>query len=427
MNAEAPKPSLPSKVDVVIIGAGAAGLGAAKRLSEAHPPVAFVVLEARVRAGGRAHTLSGRSGAAIDLGAGWLHSADQNPWVGVAENLGFTVDRSAPPWMRPALDVNFTSTDQADYRRAFEALEDRLEAAVTGSDRVASELMDPADARWAPLLNAFSGYYNGAPFTDISVHDYAAYQPTEENWRVRQGYGALMSAFATPYPILFEAPVRVIDRRGSRLRIVSPAGEVEAGAVIVTVPTGVLADGALAFDPPLPDKQAAADALPLGHVNKAFLKVANPDALPQDIHLFGRTDSADTGSYTLRPLGNPVIEGFFGGDLAAALEREAEGAFAAFAIDEICNLLGSDLRRALTPIAESRWGRDPYARGAYSHAKPGQAGARAILAAPIEDRIFFAGEACSPHAFSTAHGAFETGVEAADRVLAEMRTKGRAG
>jgi monoamine oxidase len=155
-------------------------------------------------------------------------------------------------------------------------------------------------------------------------------------------------------------------------------------------------------------------------VNKAFLKVATPDALPQDVHLFGRTDSADTGSYTLRPLGNPVIEGFFGGDLAAALEREAGGAFAAFAIDELCNLLGSGLRRGLTPIAESRWGRDPYARGAYSHAKPGQAGARAILAAMIEDRIFFAGEACSPHAFSTAHGAFETGVEAAESAMAGL-------
>jgi monoamine oxidase len=411
------KPSLPSKVDVVVIGAGAAGLGAAKRLSEAHPPVAFVVLEARARVGGRAVTLKGRSGAAIDLGAGWLHSADQNPWVGVAEDLGFTVDQSPPPWMRPALDVNFSRSDQADYRRAFQAFEDKLEAAAAKPDRTAAELMDPADARWAPLLNAFSGYYNGAPFTDISVHDYAAYQPTDENWRLREGYGALMAAFATPFPILFDAPVRVIDRRGPRLRIISPAGEVEADAVIVTVPTGVLADGALAFDPPLRDKQAAADALPLGHVDKAFLKIATPDALPIDIHLFGRTDSADTGSYTLRPLGNPVIEGFFGGDLAAALEGEPDGAFAAFAIDEITNILGSNVRRALTPIAESRWGRDPYAMGAYSHAKPGQAGARAILAAPVEDRIFFAGEACSAHAFSTAHGAFETGVDAAERVI----------
>jgi monoamine oxidase len=423
--ASTPKPSLPSKVDVAVIGAGAAGLGAAKRLSEAHPPVAFVVLEARDRVGGRALTLTGRSGAALDLGAGWLHSADQNAWVDVAEALQFTIDRSSPPWMRPALDVNFSARDQADYRRAFQAFEDRLEAAAAKPDREAADLMDPADARWAPLLNAFSGYYNGAPFTDISVHDYAAYQPTEENWRVREGYGALMTAFAGAFPIAFEAPVRVIDRRGPRLRIISPAGEVEADAVIVTVPTGVLADGALAFDPPLPDKQAAADALPLGHVDKAFLKIATPDALPIDIHLFGRTDSADTGSYTLRPLGNPVIEGFFGGDLAAELEREPEGTFCAFAIDEIANLLGSNLRRALTPIAESRWGRDPYARGAYSHAKPGQAAMRAALARPVEDRIFFAGEACSAHAFSTAHGAFETGVAAADRVIAGLGTTRR--
>jgi monoamine oxidase len=343
--------------------------------------------------------------------------------VGVAEDLGFNVDRTAPPWTRPALDVNFSRTDQADYRRAFQAFEDKLAAAAAEPDRVAAELMDPADARWAPLLNAFSGYYNGAPFSDISVHDYAAYQPTEENWRVRQGYGALMTAFATPFPILFGAPVRLIDRRGSRLRIITPAGEVEAGAVIVTVSTGVLADGALAFDPPLPDKQTAAGALPLGHVDKAFLKIATPEALPIDALVYGRTDSADTGSYTLRPMGHPVIEGFFGGDLAAGLEGEPEGAFCAFAIDEITNLLGSHLRRALTPIAESRWGRDPYAQGAYSHAKPGLAGMRAILAAPVEGRIFFAGEACSPHAFSTAHGAFETGVAAAEATMSGLASK----
>ncbi len=405
--------------DIAIIGAGAAGLGAAHTLAKAKAD--FVVLEARERVGGRGHTLSGRSGAAIDLGCGWLHSADRNPWAGIAEDLGFTLDTSPPSWARQAFDVNFPAAEQHAYRQAFDALETRLEAAAGEPDRPASELMDPEQARWKPLLNAFSGYYNGAPFEDISVHDYAAYQPTEENWRVREGYGALMGAFGAELPIRLGAAVTRIDRSGSTIVIDSAAGLVKARAVIVCVPTGVLAHGALVFDPPLPDKLEAADALPLGHVDKAFLRLAEPDALPIDSHLFGRTDTADTASYTLRPMGNPVIECFFGGALAQGLEGEAQGAFCAFAMDELANLLGSDMRRGLNPIAESRWGMDPFARGAYSHARPGLAGMRAVLARPVEDRIFFAGEACSPHAFSTAHGAYETGVQAAEAALAGGR------
>ena len=412
---------LPSQADVVIIGAGAAGLGAAKRLSEAAAAgrggLDFVVVEARKRVGGRAHTLTGRSGAAIDLGCGWLHSADQNAWARLAEPLGFTLDRSPPPWAKPALEVNFPREAQRAYQKAFAALEARLEAAASEPDQRASALMDPQDARWNPLLNAFSGYYNGAPFDDISVHDYAAYQPTETNWRVREGYGALMSAFAADLPILFGAEATRLDHGGARLRITSAGGEVEARAAIVAVPTGVLAHGSLRFDPPLPAKLEAADALPLGHVDKAFLRIARPEALPVDGLLYGRTDTAATGSYSLRPMGYGVIEGFFGGDLAKGLEREGSGAFAAFATDELVAVLGSDMRAALTPIAESAWASDPFARGAYSHARPGMSAMRAALAEPVEARIFFAGEACSPHAFSTAHGAYETGVAAAEAAL----------
>lgn len=412
-------PGTAGVVEVAVVGAGAAGIGAAHRLKAAGREV--VVLEARDRAGGRALTLTGRSGAAIDLGCGWLHSADQNPWVGIAEELGFTIDQSEPAWLRPAMDVNFPEAGQRAYRAAFEALEERLEkAALEGPDRPASELFTPEDARWVPLFHAFSGYYNGAPFDEVSLKDYAAYQPTEENWRVREGFGRAIAAHAEGLPILFGWPVRVIDRSGAPLKLSGPAGELTADTVIVTVPTGVLAAESLRFEPALPDKLEAADALPLGHVDKAFLKIAEPEALPVERRLVGRTDTADTASYNLRPLGFPVIEAFFGGDLAAALEQEAEGAFGAFAIDQIVAALGSDMRRILSPIAETRWGVDPFTLGAYSRARVGMAHMRRVLAEPVEDRIFFAGEACSPHAFSTAHGAYETGVAAAEAALAAV-------
>jgi monoamine oxidase len=182
------------------------------------------------------------------------------------------------------------------------------------------------------------------------------------------------------------------------------------------VPASVIAAGALPFRPALPDKTAAAEALPLGLANKLFLRVDMADDLPLERRVYGAVDRASTGSYHLRPFGRPLIEGYFGGALARELETQGDAAVAAFAIDELAAQLGSDIRARLTPLVVSAWSRDPFARGSYSYATPGQAAARAALAAPVDERLFFAGEAVSARDFSTAHGAYRTGVAAAEQV-----------
>jgi monoamine oxidase len=166
-------------------------------------------------------------------------------------------------------------------------------------------------------------------------------------------------------------------------------------------------------------RQAAAD-LPLGLANKVFLKLDEPEMFAADSHLFGDPSRTETGSYALRPLGLPLVQGFLGGRCARELEREGQGAAAAFALEELTALLGSSFRVKAHPIAETRWAADPWSGGSYSHALPGLAGARATLARTFAGRIAFAGEACSPHAFSTAHGAAQSGREAADRILAAL-------
>jgi len=407
--------SLPSEVDVAIIGAGAAGLGAAQALKNSG--LSFVVLEARDRVGGRGHTIQAAPGVIFDVGCGWLHSADKNSFVNIAGQLHFEIDRTLPPWRERAFGKAFPQKERDDFIRALDAFYDRAEqAARSGRDGAANLCLEPGN-RWNPMIDAISTYVNGCELDQVSISDMDAYEDTNINWRVRHGYGALMAAYGAPLPLAFNCNVTLIDHSGRRLRIETSLGTLTANKAIVTVPTNLIAQEAIRFHPVLPAKVDAAAGLPLGLADKVVLALDEPEALPKDGNLRGATMRTAMGAFHLRPLGQACVEGFFGGRFAQALEDAGSGALAAQAIDEIVALLGSDFRRKLKPLAESRWAHDPFARGSYSDALPGHAGKRAVLAAPVDGRMFFAGEATSPNFFSTAHGARDSGERAAGEVL----------
>ena len=185
--------------------------------------------------------------------------------------------------------------------------------------------------------------------------------------------------------------VTLIDHSGKRIRIETSQGTLTADKVIVTVPTNLIADEAIRFHPPLPAKVDAARGLPLGLADKVMLALAEPEALPVEGNLRGATMRTEMGTYHIRPFGQPCIEGFFGGRFAQSLEDAGPGAIAAASIDEIVGFLGNDFRRKLKPLAESRWAHDPFARGSYSHALPGHADKRAVLAAPVDGRSVLCG------------------------------------
>ncbi|WP_373622124.1 flavin monoamine oxidase family protein [Methylobacterium sp. OAE515] len=408
--------------DVAIVGAGAAGLAAARRLSERRPELRIRVLEAAERTGGRAHTIVPPAiGAPLDLGCGWLHGAESNPWLPIAEALGLRVDRTPAPWDVQYRDLGFPPEDQTAYAAAAEAFAARQAAAARDPvDRPLAALLEPGNP-WNPLLDAVSGYVSGAELADLSLHDSARYRVHGSDWRVADGYGRAVAAYGAGLPVTLGTPVTRIDHGvAGPVRLETPRGTLQAGAVIVTVSTNVLAEGGLRFAPALPDKIAAAQDLPLGLANKVFLHLAAPEALPADGHLIGNPRSARTGAYHLRPFGRPVIEGYFGGALARDLERAGDAAAAAFALDELAGLLGAAFRRRASGLTVTRWGRDPSVRGSYAYARPGAAGQRAILATPVEGRLFFAGEATSPDAFTTVRGAYESGLRAADEVLSAL-------
>ncbi|MGJ4908829.1 flavin monoamine oxidase family protein [Bradyrhizobium sp. HKCCYLS2033] len=411
--------SFPLSTDIAIIGAGAAGLGAAHALKNAG--VSFIVLEARDRIGGRAHTIMASPEVTFDLGCGWLHSADRNSFVAIAEKLAFAIDKSRPPWRDQAYDAAFPQPVREDFLGALESFFTRTaDAAKSGRDAPASICLEPGN-RWNGMIDAICTYLNGCELEQMSLLDFEAYEDTELNWRIRRGYGALVAAYGAGLPIALNCDVTRIDHSDKPIRLTTSQGTLTADKVIVTVPTNLIADEAIRFTPALPAKVEAAAGLPLGLDNKVTLALDGWEHLPKDSGMRGRSSTARVGSFQLRPFGQPCIEGFYGGSFARDIEAAGEGALAAQAIDDVVALLGGDIRKSLKPLAESRWGADPFARGAYSHALPGHADKRAVLAAPVDDRLFFAGEATPSDFFSTAHGARDSGERAAREALASLR------
>ena len=419
---------LPSQVDVVVIGAGSAGIAAARRLLR--PGLSVLVLEARDRIGGRAWTVRGE-GEGLDMGCGWLHSADDNVLAGRVEAEGLTLDQTPPPWRTQAFDHEMTRADQAAFRKAFSAFDQRVSDAAAlvragvGEDRPASDFFDP-DCRWNPRMDAISGALNGARFAEVSSLDYDAYGDTGVNWRVREGYGRLIARLGEAVsPItITDCAVSRIDRSGPVLRLETNRGELTARIVILTVPNSLIASETIRIDPPVPALLEATTGVPLGLASKVHMTVRGAGDFQPDTQLWTRTDTAETGGYHLRPFGRPMIEAYFGADLAWGLEAQGPAALFDFAVSELVAALGSDMRRRLEAVAVSGWGVDSWSRGAYSHALPGHAADRAKLRTSVEDRIFLAGEATAPVYYGTAHGAWMEGERAADAALTAQALKG---
>ncbi|WP_226579081.1 flavin monoamine oxidase family protein [Acuticoccus sediminis] len=411
--------------DIVIMGAGAAGVGAARRLAAAG--VRATVVEALPRVGGRAWTVEA-AGYPLDLGCGWLHSGDRNAWTRIAGEIGMPVDARTSAWGRQHRELGLARGEQEEARRAFNAWSERLADAPPASDR-ASDALEPG-SRWNAYIHALSGFISGDEPEHISASDIAAYDAasTGRNWRVPGGYGALVAASLPPAATVHLATsVDALRLDETRVVLETSAGTMRARAVVLTVSSDVLSGGAIRFPAALDPWREAAGQLPLGRDEKLFLEIVDGGPFETETHLIGDPHDATTGVYYIRPFGRPVIECFFGG--AGARLVAANGTKATFArcIDQLAGLLGSGVRDHLRPLVASDWAGTPSIRGGYSYARPGRRAAREVLARPYDGRIFFAGEATHTTDFSTAHGAHDSGVRAAEELLAAVADLDAAG
>jgi monoamine oxidase len=413
-----------SQQDVVIVGAGAAGVGASMLLERAGVP--HVVLEAQDRVGGRAFT-DAINGVPFDAGCHWFHSADKNPLRIIADRLGHGY-RKPHEWpSRPAfVDGRWIGPEERDRfdTHIWSTFDIMAEAGRIAPDRPASAVVDlsPPYGRtrrhWIELMTSASP-------DNASVADYAAYDDTGVNLAVRDGYGALIAKLARNLRIHLSSPVERIETKTDGVRVSGPFGAVEAKVAIVTVPVAVLSSGAIAFAPALDSTLLAAlDGVPMGHYEKAViafdrlcLDIPDTDELPYCSILSPSNPNDRPINVQVHPFGRPIAVSDLAGDtIREVLADGGPKGFTAFIVDRLAEAFGGGVRQRVTATTATGWAANPFIRGAYSCAKPGRAGDRArLVEGTVTERVFLAGEASSAHAMSTAHGAFLSGIAQARR------------
>jgi monoamine oxidase len=407
--------------DIVIVGGGAAGIGAAREL--AGSGLSTLLLEANSRLGGRAWTLE-VAGLDLDLGCGWLHSAEKNAWVGIANAAGIPLDRSVAAWGTQYRDLGFSPAERAAARAAFDAWTLRLADVPATSDR-ASDALDPASP-WNDYIRAIVSFISGDSLEQTSVADYLTYfeSATDTNWRTRAGYGALIAgSFPEGVALRLATPVESIELAATGVTLTTPQGSVRARAAILCVSTAVLAGDTIKLPAALEPWRTAATRLPLGRDEKFFLEITADAPFEDETQVLGNPRDRRTASFYIRPLGRPVIECYFGGEGARIVEDGGPALGFEVALDQLAALFGAQIRQLLRPLVASSWSRSIRVGGAYSYALPGHAQARRALARPFDQRLFFAGEATCAGEFSTAHGAYDSGARAAREALSTLQSR----
>ena len=413
--------SLAAETDVAIIGAGAAGIAAARRLTGAG--IRVVLLEASSQVGGRCITDMTTFGVPFDVGAHWLHVPESNPVARLAPRTGMDI-YPAPPGQKVRIGRrNARESELEEYFSVVARARRSIEDAARGKVDISCAQAMPKDlGEWGALAEFYLGPFGcGKDFPELSVVDFTRSSERDVDAYCRQGFGALLTKTADGLPIQLSTPVTKITAQGRGSFLIETAGKgsLQARAVIVTVSTNMLLDGKITFAPALPKRQLdALSRLRLGHYERIALEIAgNPFGLARDDLVFEKADNNRTAALLANVSGTSLtfvdVAGSFGRDLATRGPRE----MTAFAVEWIDKLYGSDAKKAIKRTHATQWLSSPYVQGSFSAASVGGQPSRRILMEPFFDRVFYAGEAAHETLWGTVGGAWESGERAADAAL----------
>jgi len=413
--------ALPREAEIVVVGAGAAGIAAARRIVAAGRKV--IVVEATSQVGGRCLTDSSTFAMPFDRGARLLHNPDSNPLVRLARQAGFAV-APAPAGQKIRIGRrNARPRETEDFLATLVRASRAIGDAARGKTDVSCAAALPKDlGDWAATIDFVLGpLATGKDLRALSALDALRVQDRTSLIGCPQGLGTLLTKLAEQLPVALSTPVTRIAWSGRDVGVETAAGRIAARAVIVTASTNVLVSGKLGFAPELPKRQLdAAARLSLGSVDRIALQFrGNPLGLSRDETMIEQSDGVRTAVLTGNIGGSSLctvdVAGGFGRDLAA----QGEAAMQDFALQWLGKLFGSDIATAVERKAVTRWTEMPYVLGAMSAAEPGGQPSRRILAEPLGN-LFLAGEATSETLFGTVQGAWESGEQAAEAALKKI-------
>lgn len=409
-----------TQVDVVIVGAGAAGIAAARRIAAAGRR--YLVLEAADHVGGRCVTNTSIFGRPYDLGAHWIHNPNVNPVTKLGTKRGLEV-YPAPASQKVRIGRRYAREGEMED---FLAAQVRANRAINDAARkadVACEQTLPNDlGDWRPTVEFALGPYTcGKDLQQVSVLDFARAQEREADAFCRQGFGALLAALADGIAVKFSTPALAIDTRRNVV-VETPRGAITARAVIVTVSTNVIASGAVKFSPDLTAGHAEMiGKLSLGSFDHVALELAdNALGFESDDLIFEKSADKKTAAILANVSGTQLCMVQVAGSFGRELSAQGEAAMVDFAADWLADLYGADVKPAIKRSHATRWNHDPLALGAFSAAAPGWQKSRRALMQPLNDAVWFAGEALHESLWGTVGGAWESGERAADGVLRRL-------
>ena len=409
---------LPREADIVVIGAGAAGIAAARRVMAANRRV--IVVEAGNQLGGRCITDTVTFDVPFDRGARWMHNPETNPMIRLARNAGLDVS-PAPAGQKMRIGRrNARAGETEEFLAALVRANRAIDEASRGKLDTSCASVLPKDLNdWTGAAEFMLGAgFAGKDLKELSAIDKARAQDRNSAIACRQGLGTLITKLGEQVPVSLSTPASRIVWSNRDVSVETSAGRIAARAAIITVSTNVLAAGTIKFAPDIPKRALdAAGRLGLGSYDHIVLQLpGNPLGLGRDDILIEQSNSTRT-ALLYANIGNSSlcsidVGGSFGRDLSA----QGEAAMVAFAREWLTKLFGSEAAAAIKKTSATRWNAAPYVMGAMSAASPGAQPSRRILSEPF-GCIYLAGEATHETLWGTVDGAWESGERAADAAL----------
>jgi monoamine oxidase len=410
--------SASGETDVAIVGAGAAGIAAARKVAAAGRR--FVLIEAGDHVGGRCITESRTFGVPYDRGAHWVHMPDINPVAKLSSRTGLEVYAAPPGQKLRMAKRNAREGEMEDYLAATVKANRAIQDAARGKADVSCAQVLPKDlGDWRAAVEFVLGPFGcGKNLEDVSAMDFARSLERDADAFCRQGFGALLAKFAD-MPVQINTPVQRMTSTRNSVEIETARGRIVARAAIVTVSNGVLAADKIKFTPDLPKRHADAIAkLSLGSYDHVALELkGNPLQLQNDDLVFEQAKGPRTAALLANVSGTPLCMVELAGKFGRELSQAGEAAMVNFATGWLAELYGTDIKKVVGKSHATRWANEPWALGAFSAAAPGGQPGRRTLMEPVRERLFFAGEAVHETLWGTVGGAWESGERAADAAL----------